>query len=229
MLNYPLTLSFERFSFGRKIHILDAATQPLFYVRQRALALKEVVDVFAETAVSTSVPNSPPETAVSDQLYNIKADRILDYSATYTVADADGVVIGHLSRQGMRSRWRALYETVQSYRKYGWDSDRVRPIWDARYLIMDADGEEVGQILEEMPLMKLIGAIFSELLLIRPFLNPAYHIYWHGQPVLATQKLPAMFSRTFTLAQEGDFAVADEPLLLNSLVMALLIEKNLGI
>ncbi|MFQ5434939.1 MAG: hypothetical protein ACE5FD_08690 [Anaerolineae bacterium] len=45
----------------------------------------------------------------------------------------------------------------------------------------------------------------------------------------ATQKQPAMFSRAFTLTQEGDFAKADEPLLLTSLVMALLIEKNLGI
>lgn len=52
MFNYPLTLAFERFSFGRKIHIWDANSQPLFYVRQRALALKEVVDVFAETAAA---------------------------------------------------------------------------------------------------------------------------------------------------------------------------------
>ncbi len=215
-LHYPLTLAFERFSFGRKIHIWDAEAQPLFYVRQRAFALKEVVDIFAETG------DAP-------QLYQIKADRILDYSATYTIAEANGTVVGHLSRQGMRSRWRALYETVQTYRKYGWNTAQMRPIWDARYLILDADGQEVGQILEEMPLMKLIGTIFSELVLIRPLLNPAYHIHWHGQPVLATKKQPAMFSRAFTLTQEGDFAQADEPLLLNSLVMALLIEKNLGI
>lgn len=129
----------------------------------------------------------------------------------------------------MRSRWKALYDTVQIYRKYGWNSDQIRPIWDARYRIMDADGGEVGQIVEEMPLMKLIGTIFSELVLVRPFLNPAYHVHWRGQPVLATKKQPAMFSRTFTLTQEGDFAKTDEPLLLTSLVMALLIEKNLGI
>jgi hypothetical protein len=47
--------------------------------------------------------------------------------------------------------------------------------------------------------------------------------------VLATQKQPALFSRTFTLAKEGNLPKTDEPLLITSLIMALLIEKNLGI
>lgn len=214
--HYPLTLSFERFSFGRKVHILGADAQPLLYVRQRAWALKEVVDIFAVTAAGP-------------KLYQIKADRVLDYSATYTIATAEGIVMGTVSRQGMRSRWRALFETLQSFRHYGWSSDRIRPIWNVAYLIRNTLDEEVGQIVEEMPLMKLVGTIFSELLWLRPFLNPAYKVNWHGQQVFESKKLPAVFSRTFSLAQRGGLPDSEEPLLLTSLVMALLIEKNLGI
>lgn len=216
MFTYPLTLAFERFSGGRKIHILDAALQPRLFVKQRALALKEVVHVSTDDLEQ-------------QKLYQIKADRILDFAADYTIQTANGAIIGQAHRQGMRSRWRALYNTIQIYRKTGWNTQQISDLWNVTYTITDIEGNEIGQILEQMPLLKLIGTIFAELLLIRPFLNPTYYITLHGQPVLVARKQSAMFSRTFTLMKKGDFSELDERLLLNSVIVALLIERSLGI
>jgi hypothetical protein len=84
-------------------------------------------------------------------------------------------------------------------------------------------------IAEDMPLMKLIGTVFSEFFLLRPFLNPEYQIKVDGDSVLAVKKMPAFFTRTFTVVKEADLSKIEAPLLLNSLMMALFIEKSLGI
>lgn len=216
MFNYPLTFAFERFSFGRKIHVIDALEQPVLYIKQRALALKEVVDIYGAT------DKNP-------RLFQIKADRVIDYAAHYSITTASNTVMGTIVRHGMRSRWKAIYDTVQDYRKNGLDFARMSSIWNVTYTILDATGNEVGQVLEEIPLMKLVGTILREVFLVRPFLNPRYRINWQGKPVLYAHKQAAMFSRTFTLEKQEQFPEAEEGVLLSSLTMVLLIERTLGI
>ncbi|MEW5988326.1 MAG: hypothetical protein AB1791_16980 [Chloroflexota bacterium] len=216
MFNYPLTLWFERFSFGRKIQVIDATGRPVLYVNKKALALKEVVDIYAAGDQR-------------ERLYQIKTERVIDYAARYAITAPPGAMVGIVARQGMRSRWKALYDTVQDLRTYRVNLERLAAIWNVTYTLLDAEGREVGRILEEIPLLKLVGTILAEVILARPFLNPIYVITCCGKPVLYARKQAAMFSRTFTLEKQGEFSEAQEGLFLSGLAMALLIERTLGI
>ncbi len=87
MLDYPLTLSFKRFSLGPQINVTDASGQPVLRVKQRALAFKERVGVFKGGRQR-------------QLLYEIRADRVLDFSASYAISTPSGMKVGLAGRQG---------------------------------------------------------------------------------------------------------------------------------
>ena len=96
-MNYPLTLSFKILALAPQIRVTDAAGETVFYVRQKLLALKEAVTVFAD-----------PEQ--QRPLYTIRADRILDFGARYEIADMAGRPLGAVQQQGLRTLWSATYD-----------------------------------------------------------------------------------------------------------------------
>src|SRR6185503_4467025 len=98
-MNYPLHLSFEILSLARKISVTDATGNLSFYVKQKMFKLKEAVTVFADA--EQKLP-----------LYELKADRVLDFSASYHFTDARGNHLGTVRRKGMKSIWRARYDIV---------------------------------------------------------------------------------------------------------------------
>lgn len=89
-MKFPLSLSFKIMALAPQISAVDADGNLQFYVRQQLMKFKEAVDVFADTNQS-------------QLLYTIKADRVIDWSATYTIADAGGRRLGAIARKGMRS------------------------------------------------------------------------------------------------------------------------------
>lgn len=98
-MNYPLLLSFEILSVARKLSVIDAAGNLSFYVKQKMFKLKESVTVFAD--VDQKLP-----------LYELKADRVIDFSASYHFTDSKGTHVGSVRRKGMKSLWRARYDIV---------------------------------------------------------------------------------------------------------------------
>jgi hypothetical protein len=98
-MNYPLQLSFEILSIGKKLSVTDSTGNLIFYVKQKMFKLKESVTIFAD--VNQTIP-----------LYTLNADRVIDFSASYHFADARGVPIGTVRRKGMRSLWKARYDIL---------------------------------------------------------------------------------------------------------------------
>src|SRR5689334_6106002 len=98
-MNYPLQLSFELLAIARKISVVDATGNLQFFVKQKLLKLKESVTVFAEA--EQKLP-----------LYEIKADRVIDFSAKYNLTDARGTHLGMVKRNGVKSLWRARYDVI---------------------------------------------------------------------------------------------------------------------
>ena len=195
MLRYPLELSFKIIAFNPQVRVTDAGGQLVAYVKQRALALKESVQVFADEAQQ-------------HPLYRMNADRILDFSARYTIAGADGLPIGALQRQGARSLWRASYT------------------------ILDPAGGEIGLIHEENPWVKVLDGLVGEVpglgLVSGYFLNPAYLVDLRGRTVLHFKKQPAFLESRFTVERRGDFDDAEEQLLLAGVIMMVLLERARG-
>ena len=74
-MDYPLDMRFKIFGFAPQIFVNDAKGASVFYVRQKLFKLKEAVKVFKDNSQS-------------DLQYEIKADRIIDFSAKYHFKDS---------------------------------------------------------------------------------------------------------------------------------------------
>lgn len=194
-MNYPLQLSFKVLAIARQISVTDSTGSLLFYVKQKAFKLKEAVTVFADA--QQSVP-----------LYNINADRIIDFSASYRFTDRSGAPIGSLKRQGMKSLWKARYDI--------------------------ANGGGTGLTIQEAnPWIKVLDALFSEIPVVGLFSGYVFHpVYIVGRenapPVLRLRKEPAFLESRFTVEKLGALSEKDEISVILSLIMLVLLERRRG-
>jgi len=195
-MNYPVDLTFKLIAIASQIYIRDANGQLLGYVKQKLLKLKEDINVFADEGQT-------------QHLFNIKADRILDFSANYRFTSANGQPIGSIRRKGMRSIFRANYE------------------------IFDAGGNQVMAINEENSWIKVGNALIGELPIIGIFtgyfLNPSYLLSASDGTVVARlAKQPAFFEGKFQLLPMTELAADKETLVLLSVLTMTLLERARG-
>lgn len=195
-MNYPLDLSFKLLALASQIYIRDSSGNLLGYVKQKLFKLKEDINIFADESQT-------------QQLFNIKADRVIDFSAKYNFTDSSGRYIGAIKRQGMRSIWRANYD------------------------ISNATGQQVLRIHEENGWIKVIDALVGEIPVVGMFtgylFNPAYILEkMDGSPLMRLAKQPAFFEGKFQLSPQAQPTQEEETLcLLGALTMTLL-ERSRG-
>ena len=195
-MNYPIDFSFKILALASQIRITDANGQMLGYVKQKLFKLKEDIRVFTDDSQT-------------NQIFGIKADRILDFSAKYNFTDRNGALLGSIRRKGMRSIWKAHYE-----------------IYDER----DA---QVMEIREENGWIKVVDALVGEVPVVGIFsgylFNPAYLVSrTDGSVVARMQKQPAFFEGKFQLTQQSPMNQAEETRLLLSALTMTLLERARG-
>ena len=143
-MRFPLTLSFKIVALAPQIYVRDASGQDVLYVKQKLLKLKEKVRVFADSGQTR-------------QLYEINADRIIDWSARYTFTDAEGRVVGAVKRHGARSLLRSTYDVF----------------------VADAPNPSL-RVQEENPWVKLLDGVIGAIPIVGAFtgyfLNPKYQV-----------------------------------------------------
>ena len=139
-MRYPVTLTFKIIALAPQISVRDAGGQEILYVKQKLLKLKEKIRVFSDAGQTRL-------------LYEINADRVLDFSARYSFTAADGQPVGSVKRRGARSLWRSTYEVTAP---------------DGGTLLLE----------EENPWIKLADAVIGAIPLVGAFtgyfLNPKY-------------------------------------------------------
>ena len=195
-MNYPLTLTFKFWTLGQQVQVLDSLGNIVCHVKQKAFKLKEDVLVFADEGQT-------------QQVCRIQADRVLDFSANYTITLPDGRTIGKVKREGMKSLWKSSYQ------------------------MLDANGNQVGLIHEENPWIKIADALVGEIpivgMIAQRFINPAYIVEAPvGQPLLRAQKTPSFIDRRFQIQQLGPITPDMEWLAIPSMMMAVLLERQRG-
>jgi hypothetical protein len=195
-MQYPLEFRFKLLALSSQIYVRDSNGALVGYVKQKAFKLKEAVSVFADEAQTRL-------------LFTISADRWLDFSARYRIADAEGRELGVIQRRGMRSIWRAHYE-------------------------VERDGRPVFTIQEVNPWVKVADGIISNL----PFiglasgyiLHPAYKVVHVGRGLetMRLSKQSAFFEGRFRFERRVAMEQGDEQLALLSALMMVLLERVRG-
>lgn len=141
-------------------------------------------------------------------LFRIKADRAWDFGAKYSISDSNGKFLGAIRQEGARSLWKRYY------------------------ILSDATGNGVGSIHEENPMVKVLNGLMESLPLGDAlgglFFNPAYLADLRGQSVLRIKKERSVFEGRFSVEKLGDFSEQEEEVLLASLIMMVLLERDRG-
>ncbi|MCB1024039.1 MAG: hypothetical protein KDB79_06610 [Acidobacteria bacterium] len=195
-MNYPIHLSFKILALASQIYIRDANGALIGYVKQKMFKLKEDIGVFADENKT-------------ELLYKIKADRIIDFSASYRFTDAAGNVIGSIKRKGMRS------------------------ILKAQYMVFDANDRQVMDIHEENAWIKVIDSFIGEIPILGMFsgyvFNPAYIVSrMNGENVMRLQKEPAFLESKFKLSPQATVESQEETLILLGVLTMTLLERMRG-
>ncbi len=199
MTNYPLTLSFKIIALAPQIYVRDAGGSELLYVKQKLLKLRERIQVFADSSQSRAV-------------YEINADRILDWNARYTFTDAAGATIGGVRRHGAKSFWKASYE------------------------VFGASGQLLYTLQEENPWIKVLDGVLGDIPIVGGlfgyFLNPRYQMTSssNGDIVLRVVKHRTLFLESrFEIQREGPGPdPGGEPPALLAVLMMVLLERERG-
>lgn len=193
---FPLTLRFKLVALAPQIYVEDAQGQLLLYVKQKLLKLKEEVSVFADEAQS-------------ERRFSIKADRVIDFGAKYTITDHSERVIGAIKQRGMKSLWKAHFD------------------------IEDAFGRETFVIEEENPWTRMLNGLLEEIPIIGVLsgyiLHPAYLIKRvDGSLAMKLKKQPALWEGRYVLTKEGNVTDDQAQLITLSTLMMTLLERSRG-
>jgi uncharacterized protein YxjI len=196
MMNYPIDFSFKILAIASQIYIRDANGNLIGYVKQKLFKLKEDINVFADENQT-------------QLLFNIKADRVLDFSAKYNFTDARGNFLGSIKRRGMRSIFKANYE------------------------IHDANDRHVMSINEENGWVKVVDALIGEIPVVGIFtgyfFNPSYLVTGtNNAPIARLVKQPAFLEGKFQLTKIAEINAAEESCVLLGLLTMTLLERTRG-
>jgi hypothetical protein len=194
-------MSFKILALAPQIFVRDAAGQEIMYVKQKLFKLKEAINIFSDQSQT-------------NQIYSIKADRMIDFSARYNFTDSQGLNLGAIKRRGMRSLWKASYDVLEG--------DMVK-----------------FQVQEENALIKLIDGLVSEIpvvgMLTGYIFNPVYLVTrssnggGSGSVVMRLKKEPSFLESSFSIEKvDPTLTQREEEQILLGLLMMLLLERSRG-
>lgn len=195
-MQYPLKATFKIMALSPQIKVIDATGAEICYVKQKMFRLKEAVTVFNDSTKSST-------------LCEIKADRVIDWSACYHFFDFNGEGFGSVRRKGMKS------------------------IWTAHYEVLDEDDTHIATIQEENPMAKVADSFLGDIpvlgMLSGYFFHPKYLLTsTDGQPRFRVTKLPSFLERQFRVDKLAECDPVDELRVLMSYLMMLLLESQRG-
>jgi hypothetical protein len=196
-LQYPLTLSFKILALASQATVTDASGRTILYTKQKLLKFKEHVEIWTDKTQGT-------------RLAEIKANKVIDWSARYLFTDANGAPIGSVGRRGWRSLWKAHYEAFNP-----------------------GDDRPDFSIQEENAWIKVLDGFLGELPIIGMFtgyfLHPCYLANRSdGSLAMSITKQPAFWEGRFQIEKSADLTPREELNLFLSFLMLILLERRRG-
>ncbi len=178
--------------------VTDADGKTVLYTKQKMFKFREHVEIFTDKDRAT-------------RLADIKANKLIDWSAKYTSTDAQGQEIGAVGRKGWRSIWRAHYQTFNP-----------------------GDSEPDFSIREENPGAKIMDSLLGEI----PVLGFATGYLFHpkylatrqtdGEAMMRLTKQAAFWEGRFRIEKLGELTAREELNLILSFLMMVMLERKRG-
>lgn len=194
-MDFPLHLTFKTFALTHQASVTDAEGHLVLYVKQKAFTWKDTFTVFADAEQT-------------QPLYTLRADRVMHFSASFLVTDAQGQVLGSVRRHGRRSLWRAHYEVVR-------------------------DEQVLFDIREVSPWVKVMDGLFGEIPLLGIFSGYVFHPAYQatradGTPALRLEKKPAFLGGKFDIVKQAQLSPTEEGLGTLGLLVLTMLERRRG-
>ncbi len=195
-IQYPVRFSFRITTLSNDFTAKDATGQTIAYVKQKMFKLKEAITVYSSTNKS-------------EVLFTIKADRWLDWSAAYSMYDAQGKVLGKIARKGWKSMWKAEYN------------------------IIDQNDKQQYKVQEASAMTRLADSLVGEIPVVGFFtgylFNPTYNVTdRNGTVVVKLKKKGSFFGKEFELEKITDIQEDDKERVMLGLMMMILLERRRG-
>lgn len=195
-LQFPINFRFKITTLANDFIATDASGKVVAYVRQKMFKFKEDISIYADESRSK-------------ELYKIKADRWLDFSAAYSMLDEQGKEFGKIVRKGWRSIWKSHYEIIDQFET-------------AQYTIS-----------EENAWVKVIDSLFGQIPILGMFtgyfFNPSYIVVNRKeQEVARIKKQPSFWGREFLVEKLGAMDSDDDDRIMLGLMMMILLERRKG-
>lgn len=196
-IQYPLQLSFKILALASQANVTDAVGKTLLHTKQKMFKFREHVEIFTDKTRAT-------------RLAEIKADKVIDWSARYSSTDASGQQIGSVGRKGWRSIWRAHYEVFNP-------------------------GDQVPDfsISEENPFAKVMDGFIGGIPILGLFSGFLFHPRYiatrsDGRPAMRIEKKAAFFEGRFEVTKLGEMTPREELNLILSFMMLVMLERKRG-
>jgi hypothetical protein len=196
-LVYPLQLSFKLIALTTQVTVRDAVGRVVVHTNQKFFKFKEHVDVFADQSRAV-------------KLAEIKANKVIDWSARYNATDAMGQAIGTVGRKGWRSIWKAHYEVFNP-----------------------GDNHPDFVISEENPGVKFMDGLLGGIPILGMFSGYFFHPKYlavknDGRPVMRLTKVAAFFEGKFQIDKLDEMSSREELNLILSFFMLVMLERQRG-
>jgi uncharacterized protein YxjI len=195
-IQFPVTFSFKVTTLSNDFTARDAQGKTIAYVRQKMFKLKEAITIYNDDSKS-------------NVLYTIAANQWIDWSAVYTITDAQGNELGKIARKGWHSMWKAEYD------------------------IMDQLQQPQYKVKEESAMTRFLDNVLGEIPVFGFFtgylFNPTYNITDNnGQTVIKLKKTPSFLGKEFALIQTAAMDEDNKARVMLGLMMMILLERRRG-
>jgi hypothetical protein len=193
---FPLSFKFKIGTLSNDFVITDSKNNTVSYVRQKMFKLKEDIMCYSNESKKTL-------------LYRIKANKWLDFSATYSFFNGDDIELGKVARKGAVS------------------------LWKATYVVLNTENTNEFTIREENPWVKVLDRLVSEIPIVGIFtgymFNPSYLVTnEQNEPIMRFKKDSSFFGRKFSLHQLKEVDDKAQERIVLSLMMMVLLERRRG-
>lgn len=195
-MEYPLHLSFKILALAPQISVTDAAGRSLFYVKQKLFKFKEAVQIYSNESRT-------------QHLFNINADRVIDWSARYTFSLPSGETVGAVKRSGMRS------------------------LFAAHYTLLDVNDLPIFELEQTQPWAGVLDSLLGEIPILGIFtgylLNPVYAVKRPNtsEPVMHLTKKRSLLESGFSITKSSaSLTEIEASLVVLGAIMVTLLERS---